>query len=148
MSMSRDRVKFFLPYRYFMNGRGSNGMAVEVCQKILLAVFDMGVSESARMMVNHPNGFWIVCRPSQFARFIVRRHEWGDCINGIRDLKPEVIDDYKEKDWSEVLGDKIGITSRAVLRVAAALGYDEDSLPLCNSNLIDVAGRPHQRCYS
>jgi hypothetical protein len=148
MSMSRDRVKFFLPYRYFQNGRGGNGMAAEDCQKVLLSAFDITMAESASLMVMRPEGFWIVCRPSQFARFIIRRHEWGDCINGIRDLKPELIDNYREKDWYEVVGDKLGLSRGTVERVADALGFNEDCTPPRSRNLIDVAARPHQRCYS
>lgn len=145
MSMSRDRVKFFLPYRYFQNGRGGNGMAAIDCQKVLSSAFGMGAAGTAKLMVLFPEGFWIVCRPSQFARFIIRRHEWGDCINGIRDLKPELIDDYRPKSWYETVGDSLGLSRGTVERVAEALGIDENNGPSCPRNLTDVSSNTHQK---
>ena len=86
MAASKDRVTFYLPYRYFTSQHTTNGMTKETCMRVLNASFGMSASEMEGLMFANPSGFTIVCRPSQFARFIVFRDQADECINGIRDL--------------------------------------------------------------
>ena len=93
MATSKDRVRFFLPPKYFSdNSRlSASTMGRSTCKRILLQAFGMDNGESERMIQNHSDGFTILCRPSQFARFIVYRHDANECINGIKDLRPEIV---------------------------------------------------------
>ena len=89
---SRDRVKFFLPSRYFVRNRSrnSNGMDRRDCQDVLHQAFNIGDDRSRDLFEREPEGFWIVCRPSQFARFIVLRAQViarAGGVNGISDLQ-------------------------------------------------------------
>lgn len=49
---------------------------------------DPGVFET--IALDNRNGFDIICRPSQFGRFMVYRMEIGTGINGMKDLNPQV----------------------------------------------------------
>lgn len=139
MAMSTDRVTFFLPYRYFSDS--SNGMTKPRCRAILLRAFDMTHCESELLMEDYPNGFWIVCRPSQFARFIVDRHETGHCINGIRDLTPKIIG-TDESDFYGEIALVAGVDRNTVRRVALALSY---SGPFTiHTDRIDVSKREYK----
>lgn len=70
------------------------------------------------------SGIIIVCRPSQFARFIVLRHDHGGVINGIRDLYPELLplDGYNPIDESAYVAET---QVRRVLRESAGMLSDE-----------------------
>lgn len=92
MAKSKDRVRFHLPPRYFTgNQHSTNGMDRDICVEVLVRAFAVSESDVRGVMINHNQGFDILCRPSQFARFIVIRHEIGDCINGVRDLDPKIV---------------------------------------------------------
>ena len=123
-------------------------MGMRTCQKILQAAFDLPYFESAQLMVAFPSGFWIVARPSQFARFIILRHKWGNCINGVRDLQPELIDGDPPTDLYQIIADETGIRRGVVKIVALTMGFNEDEASVHMRNQINVADRPHQRCYS
>lgn len=87
---SHDRVKFFL-YSH----------RVEVNRKkfhdLLSYAFDMDCSghQFENMLRPHPQfgheacGITIVCRPSQFARFLIKRNEVG-FANGFKELHAEL----------------------------------------------------------
>lgn len=93
MAMSRDRILFRLAPRYFDACR-NNGMNPSKMQRVLQQAFNMNTCESHKLMSsNSEHGFHILCRPSQFARFIVLRMEVGCIINGIKDLKPRIVDE-------------------------------------------------------
>ena len=108
----------------------------------------MCFSESEGMMQQHPSGFSIICRPSQFARFVVYRYEADECINGMKDLRPVIVDAH-EFDPQQEVADSVGVSKAVVMRVLAAVGFS-GPFEQCRRlyDTIDVAKRPHQRCYS
>ena len=99
MSASKDRIEFVLPSRYYYYAKGfshssstlANGMSDSNCAKVLEKSFGLGRYRSHQLFKQNPDHFRIICRPSQFARFIVYRNEFGDCVNGIKDLNPKII---------------------------------------------------------
>ena len=143
MSASKDKVRFFLPHRYFQTHfpLSGNGMRRDICKNILFRAFGMGREESEARMHRFPDGFWIECRPSQFARFIVYRHEDGQCINGIKDLKPEIVGPLT---LPEKIARRTGVDEHHVRRVMAALDYDAgpEQGPVDTINVADRFDRP------
>lgn len=89
MHKCKDRVLFRLPSHYFCGGR--QGMGRNECKKVLYEAFGLSVCASEDLMEVHSVGFRILCTSAQFGRFIVYRHKYGNCINGIRDLEPELV---------------------------------------------------------
>lgn len=81
MAMSRDRVKFFVGPRYFGDS----------LPDILSRAFGGTKSHWRLTMEDSEEGLMFVCRPSQFARFIVHRHDLFQGVNGVKDLAPELI---------------------------------------------------------
>ncbi len=147
MTASKDRVTFYLPHRYF-NGNGgpsNTGMRRDTCVHVLHSAFGLVPGEGGwgGAISAHPEGFHIVCRPSQFARFIVYCHEAGECINGIRDLDPGLGPVMKEQS----LYDKIAVkflaqvceeTTRAILCEA-----DVHNRLVKTEGTFDVSRNPH-----
>lgn len=80
MTMSHDRVKFFLGSQYTPN---------EIA-RCLDSAFDIKRQEFEKMRQANHEGFWIICRPSQFARFLIHRDEAG-LRNGFKDLRAELV---------------------------------------------------------
>ena len=73
MTMSNDQVKFKLSqnmYEYSSSKR-------KKMQKILQAAFDMNFRESNDLFSNACGEFYLICRPSQFARFLIYRNDEG-----------------------------------------------------------------------
>lgn len=139
MSASIDRVRFFLPGKYFSSaaGLGTNSMRRGTCKGILLRAFGMDNGESERMIQGNSYGFTVVCRPSQFARFIVYRYEADECINEIKDLRPEFVpktDVYDRVAWVT------GVDRDAVKLVMIAIDYGTGLPPRCTENVVDVSG--------
>lgn len=141
MAMSKDRVRFYLAARYFQSHRTSNGMTRDTCIRLLFKAFGMTSSQSLERMSRFHNGFWIKCRPSQFARFIVYRHQDGDCINGIRDLQPQLVEPV---DVYAQIANETGVTHDTVRRVLRAAEY----VPTTRSDEIDVSKNPHMECHN
>ncbi len=142
MTMSKDRVEFTLCERYFQSystKHNNGGMQRNVCKSVLKRAFNMPQHESSCLMASHPNGFTIRCRPSQFARFIVYRHEMGNCINGIRDLNPRLVVPEELDLYTRIARD----TNRSFNTVSLILGAN--GTPNRQENLIvdvDVSKRP------
>lgn len=105
--MSKDRVLFHLVNRYYSRYPSENSMAWEDCQRVCLKAFGLSPCEFERLaLANKEEGrIRILCRPSQFARFIIYRHKYGKCINGVRDLDPTLLNegDLYERDGREAL---------------------------------------------
>lgn len=141
MSASMDRIKFFLPCRYFQPRQHMNNMCRAKCLGILVKAFGFTGGAWEEIMRGQPQGFWIVCRPSQFGRFIVYRHVYGDCINGIRDLQPDVM---MEPDLFGDIAEDVGICRRDVSAVARALGADNERNGW-GPDVIDVSQNRHER---
>ncbi|MCP4647186.1 MAG: hypothetical protein GY852_05525, partial [bacterium] len=77
MAMSRDRIKFTV------STGGDRGF--KATHEALMAAFNMDEKEANNAINQYRT---IICRPSQFARFIVFRYRAGMCINGIKNLDP------------------------------------------------------------
>lgn len=142
MAMSKDRVRFFIRENYYGNK----------LQKIFQQAFDLDYEETAGLMRRWRCGFWIVCRPSQFARFMIFRNEVG-LQNGFKDLKPKLVP-AKESVHTRV-ANCIGVDATVVNQVIQAFGLTTEELE-CRFNervqshteQIDVSDRAHQPCYS
>ncbi len=95
MTMSRDRIKFFLPSIYFQaqNRQTPNGLSRDRMAGVLTKAFGLTHMDSCNLMLEKSEGFDIVCRPSQFARFIVLRMDAGCGVNGIKNLHPVILDE-------------------------------------------------------
>ena len=118
-----DRVRFFLPKRYFQTRVTPKGMSKGTCLHVLCKAFDMLMSESQDLMQRYPDGFHIVCRQDQFARFIVYRNDAGECINGIKDLEPELITGTKITNPYDQISRCTGVERDDVKRVLQAANY-------------------------
>ncbi len=141
MVMSKDRVRFFLGVKYFHERN---------FKKVLRQAFDIAHGEAGELMQD--DGFWIICRPSQFARFMIYRNAAG-IQNGFMDLRAELVAS-KEPDAYAELADITGVSREDVKKVAHAIGYSGALLskklrPVRRAPAeIDVGGRAHQICYS
>jgi hypothetical protein len=76
MTMSRDRVKFTIPYNF-----GSQGPARQAFKK----AFGVHMPSSLPWQ-----GMTVICRPSQFARFLIYRNEDGG-RNGFKELNATLV---------------------------------------------------------
>ena len=90
-TMSQEYIQFMLPHRYFQPSYTQNGMRRETCITLLTEVFGLCDADWNRLMCEYSDGIRIRCRPDQFARFIVRRYDTNECINGVKDLEPKII---------------------------------------------------------
>ena len=103
--MSRDRVRFTLPPNHYQdyvtpprkssrNGSSlSSGFSANTMVGILRGAFGMDREECLRLFEagrSSGAGFGIVCRPSQFARFIILRYQAREGINVVSTLEPEL----------------------------------------------------------
>ena len=125
LNMSKEiLVKFTLPKRYFAdtNKHDPNNMSYTTCQGVLVKAFNLPHRDSHALLKNAgQNGVEITCTPTQFSAFIIHRHTYGKCINGIRDLNPEFIEKQDEYDRIAMC---VGTTRDNVKRVLLAAGYD------------------------
>lgn len=112
MAMSNDRVRFWIDYRYFQQ----RGM-----YDVLKKAFDLSEHRARKAQTGPYEGFWIVCRPSQFARFMIYRNEAG-IKNGFMDLKADLFVPEKPNYYT-MLADIAGITHDQAKRVALALCF-------------------------
>ena len=151
MTHDRELIKFFLPSRYFVRtrtDRNSNAMRRETCINVLLKSFGVPYKNSpthpgtawADVMAQHHEGFSIVCTPAQFGYFIMYRYDADECINGIKDLRPEP---YKHEDVYDRLANQFSVPKCTVKGLARALGYhngDESHCVKPTCNVVDVSG--------
>jgi len=81
------------------------------------------------------NGFHIFCRAEDFAKFIVLRHEMGNCINGIRDINPiyfeanqspmaDRVDDIMSQPGHDLYADRDGFTVDAIVATLEYLNIE------------------------
>ena len=82
MAMSRDRVRFTIQPRHFCGTSRDQGLF----RDILYDVFGIDRAVTFSRMEEEVT---IVCRPSQFARFLIARNIAG-LRNGFQELKPEM----------------------------------------------------------
>lgn len=148
MTMSRDRVRFFLPRRYFQpHNNTSNGMWIDTCIRVLEKSFgtqDFGCFNWQTYLKHHTDGVWITCRPSQFARFIVYRCEADECINGVKDLQPQL---QPETDLYTQIAKIAHVRREDVKAVLQAANYQGSFSPALNPNEIDVSTNEHKHPF-
>jgi len=146
MAMSKDRVKFFLPSMYFQNHHTPRGMHKDICASILSRAFGMHESVWRAKMLEFPEGISIVCRPSQFARFIVYRIVEGECVNGVKDLKCSIVvpSNPYQIVADEAGTDEAGTDEATVAQVARALSNLTGCpiSPLSINGVVDVSKNP------
>lgn len=147
MSMSRDRVRFRLT---------ENMLTHSKMPEVLRRAFGVTADEVRRLREGR-RGVVIVCRPSQFARFLIYRNEAGihnqflalgppelldadSCV-------PETADPYS---WvaNEARGTSVGAAD--VQRILEAVGIGEDYVRerMCERGdlpgILDVSDNPHR----
>lgn len=156
MAMSRDRVRFLMGPRYFLRSRGarSNGMDRARALDVMANAFGVRADEANALFEAHPDGFLVVCRPSQFARFIVLRHDamlGTGGVNGVNDLEPELFVPAGPRDGFERVVEMTGMTRDQVRELMHALVLTcreveerlEDETRPRRRATIDVSDRPN-----
>lgn len=136
-NMSRDRVSFFLHYRYY----GS-----EMCD-VMQRAFGIDLATFQELRGVNEGGFWILCRPSQFTRFMIYRDEAG-VVNGFKDLNAVLI----KREQSVTIAEHVarscpGLTETLVAQVLEAVGINPDKIhkPYTpSSDQIEVWSNPHR----
>ncbi len=104
MVMSRDRVEFTPGVRSRTGYGGSEHGDSYTCTHQAL-MDTMGMSHNqAREAIN--TRAVIRCRPSQFARFIIRRHDLGISVNGIKNLEPRLLNPEPKLPYIDVSEEK------------------------------------------
>jgi hypothetical protein len=80
MVMSNDRVHFTMPYE--------TGTEVNIAaRKAAMFAFNLSETEARRCMTESSR---MICRPSQFARFLIKRNELGG-RNNFKELNAELV---------------------------------------------------------
>ncbi len=128
--MSQDRVRFWLPSNYY-----NSGHSVAMCV-VLKKAFGMGHVASEDLMRGSELGFWIVCRPSQFGRFLIYRNEAG-IKNGFMDLKAALHVPTQNRDVYKTIGDLLNMSPSDVYKVTNALGFTSSDI----REHLDTTGR-------
>ncbi len=111
--MSRDRVRFFLHYRYYDGKMGS----------VMKRAFGIDFITFQELRGVNEGGFWITCRPSQFARFMIYRDEAG-IVNGFKDLNASIIKREQEITVAEHIAKEQRINVACVTRILDRVGVD------------------------
>lgn len=141
MSQSRDRVRFFIPESRINKGK----MGSQTYYDVLYRAFGLGRSQIVNAVTYDEtakkNGVWIVCRPSQFARFTIFRREAG-IENWFSDLQatlqPATCGDPIHRVAQKAC---VGVCQvRAVLR---AMDMHEDGL-FDTVGELDASGNPYR----
>jgi hypothetical protein len=95
MAMSTDRVRFTVPATRIWKESSyrQETTTQRKYRNLLKECFGLTENELPR-----GGDLVVVCRPSQFARFIVRRYEIDEIQNQFSELKPELIEEYVERE--------------------------------------------------
>lgn len=81
--MSKDRVRFKISGSKLFSSSKENRGYVQLCREIFGLELPCGSGHLVTDQIT------IICRPSQFARFLIRRNERG-LQNSFQELKPEL----------------------------------------------------------
>lgn len=154
MTMSKDRITFFLPPRYFTGTPSSstNGMSRATCLTILGKAFGPPRQHTRCSTWNEVMDLWscgfrIVCRPSQFARFIVYRANANECINGIKDLNPAIVPEQKPETTYSKLEKRFceeGISGAITRRLLHEACVKDVPLDTDADDVFNVSRNPHE----
>lgn len=107
-----NRVRFFIGCKYLQNN------AIYSVMRNALGLDDSVARELYRRATD---GFWVICREEQFARFMVYRNNAG-VPNGFMDLRATII--QAVGDVYERIASAAGVDRGAVKKVLLALNYD------------------------
>ena len=135
--MSEDRVRFFLHFRYYQQ-MGMNN--------VLCRAFGMDLDTVQELRRANDGGFWIVCRPSQFARFMIYRDAAG-INNGFKDLNAVLTEPCKPATIAEALSAEFGQSTGffcAVLKHVGVNGHDPASHSCQPADEVQVWANPRQ----
>lgn len=148
MAVSRDRVKFYLPRKYWSDDSwksSKNRFPKEKMIPLLGRAFGMTGCECRDLMEHNWDGFYITCRPSQFARFLVYRNEANECVNGFVELRAKLVDEnYEEEapDLYSTIAKDIGLSKHVVERVIKSLCNVHESYAAPKVKGINVSKNP------
>ena len=134
--MSEDRVRFFFHFRYYK---------IEMTG-VMAKAFGIESTVFADLRRNNAGGFWIVCRPSQFARFMIYRHNVGVC-NGFKDLNAALFQPCQKMTIAEALAAEYGQSVDFFCEVLQHVGIDgttKTMTPLKDESEIEVWSNPHE----
>lgn len=106
-----NRVRFFISYKYLQN------KAIYPVMRQSLGLDDSVARELYRQQAN---GFWVICREEQFARFMIYRNNAG-IQNGFMDLKADIVPACG--DIYERIASAAGVDRGVVKKVLLALNY-------------------------
>lgn len=123
-TMSYDRVRFFIG-----NGYCKDQYQRDSLRDVLKKSFDLGEGRSSQYMSGNYGGFYIICRPSQFARFMIFRNAAG-IRNGFMDLQAKLYVPEPKLSPIEALAEKAGVNCNTAANVASALGLDGNDIKL------------------
>ena len=145
--MSEDRINFFLHYRYYK----------PELNEVLVKAFGLTEHQVLCLRKDNPHGFWVHCRPSQFARFMIYRDETG-MVNGFKDLNAALVEPSKPETLAENISKKIGAVGSVnggssvsvcmVTKILDLVGMDPHEKISCNvqpdgMNIVEVWSNPH-----
>lgn len=137
MAMSKDRVRFELGSGYYMP-HSDNARRITA---VMVDSFGENCQRWSRIFRDNPDGLTIVCRPSQFARFMIYRNAAG-IQNGFKDLHAELLPE--PPDPLDGVAKVVGIPAKQVRRVLSAVNVDIDELDIDGADWIDVSKNPRQ----
>ncbi len=107
MTMSKDRVRFSLGIQY---------LQATCIDSVLHRAFGVSGKQIRKMLFCDRNSVDILCRPSQFARFLIYRND-AKITNGFKDLNPKLIDPKSSATVINVMTDA-GYFDRSCLKQA------------------------------
>lgn len=136
-TMSHDRVRLFISSGYF-NTQPQRGCLRDVLKK----AFDMDEGEILRYMASEGyGGFYIVCRPSQFARFLIFRNAAG-IKNGFIDLQATLYVPEPKQSPFDALAESAGVNICAVMKVIDTLGLGRNDVEAAMADGKNTCGGP------
>ncbi len=132
-TMSHDRVRFFIDDCYY-----NNSSKMGILRDVLKQAFGLGRGHSAQFMTNGYGGFYLICRPSQFARFLIYRNEAG-IKNGFIDLRAKLYTPEPPKDAYTTLAKRVELSVHQVDRVLKAMGLGQHDIEAVLEDRCDEA---------
>lgn len=148
-TMSHDRVRFFISDSYYGNTRNKDALR---CTLEKAFGMGMGMGHSDNAMTGHYGGFYIICRPSQFARFLIFRDAAG-LKNGFKDLGANLYVPGPPQFPSDRVSKKTGVPVDLVMRVLRILNMSQCDVEAAmaqgscdNPTEIDVSRNKYDPC--
>ncbi len=121
-TMSHDRVRFFISDNYYNTQHKK-----ETLLDVLKQSFDLNKAPLGHYMAGCYGGFYIICRPSQFARFLIFRNAAG-IKNGFIDLQADLYVPEPKLSPFDALSKKAGVDPTSVKKVVNAMGLGRNDV--------------------